>query len=72
MATPSYTAQTQAPARSARPQLDKKPSLLTLVVFFGVLASGLLFTAYSLMHDMSELGTEVTTWTPFLLLAWRC
>ncbi|MHC8387923.1 inorganic phosphate transporter [Pseudomonas sp. MDT2-39-1] len=69
MATPSYTAETQAPASSARPQLDKKPSLFTLVVFFGVLASGLLFTAYSLMHDMHELGTVVTTWTPFLLLS---
>ena len=33
-----------------------------------VLAMGLLFTAYSLMHDMHELGTVVTTWTPFLLL----
>jgi hypothetical protein len=38
------------------------------MVFFAVLATGLLFTAYSLMHDMHELGTVVTTWTPFLLL----
>ncbi|TWC44818.1 PiT family inorganic phosphate transporter [Pseudomonas sp. SJZ080] len=68
MATPSYTVQTQAPASGARPQFDKKPGLFTLVIFFGVLACGLLFTAYSLMHDMSELGTVVTTWTPFLLL----
>lgn len=29
---------------------------------------GLLFTAYSLTCDMHELGTVVTTWTPFLLL----
>ena len=41
-----------------------------MIVFFAVLAMGLLFTAYSLMHDMQELGTVVTTWTPFLLLAW--
>ena len=67
MATPSFTA-AQAPASSAKPQLDKKPSLLTIVIFFAVLGSGLLFTAYSLMHDMNELGTVVTTWTPFLLL----
>jgi PiT family inorganic phosphate transporter len=65
MATPSFTA---TPASSAKPQLDKKPGLLTIVVFFAVLAIGLLFTAYSLMHDMNELGTVVTTWTPFLLL----
>jgi PiT family inorganic phosphate transporter len=67
MATPSLSAG-QAPARSARPHFDKKPGLFTFVIFFGVLASGLLFTAYSLMHDMHELGTVVTTWTPFLLL----
>jgi PiT family inorganic phosphate transporter len=67
MATPSYSA-AQAPATSGRPQFDKKPGLLTFIVFFAVLAMGLLFTAYSLMHDMHELGTVVTTWTPFLLL----
>ncbi|AKJ96632.1 MULTISPECIES: inorganic phosphate transporter [Pseudomonas] len=55
-------------AHSSRPQLNRKPSVITLVVFFAVLGSGLLFTAYSLMHDMNELGTVVTTWTPFLLL----
>jgi PiT family inorganic phosphate transporter len=67
MATPTFSA-TQAPVSSAKPQLDKKPGLFTIVVFFAVLAIGLLFTAYSLMHDMNELGTVVTTWTPFLLL----
>jgi PiT family inorganic phosphate transporter len=66
MATPSVTA-APAPAAS-RPQLDKKPGRLTIVVFFAVLAIGLLYTAYSLMHDMQQIGTVVTTWTPFLLL----
>ncbi|WIE49116.1 inorganic phosphate transporter [Pseudomonas sp. GM17] len=68
MATPSLTATSPSPALEARPQLDKKASPFTLVVFFAVLAMGLLFTAYSLMHDVHELGTTVTTWTPFLLL----
>lgn len=68
MATPSLTAASKAPASSAGPQLDKKPGVFTAVVFFAVLAMGLLFTAYSLMHDMDDLGTTVTTWTPFLLL----
>ena len=68
MATPSLTASSQAGATDAKPQLDKKPGLLTVIVFFAVLAMGLLFTAYSLMHDMQELGTVVTTWAPFLLL----
>ncbi|WP_085724317.1 inorganic phosphate transporter [Pseudomonas sp. R37(2017)] len=67
MATPSFTA-AQAPASSAKPQLDKKPGLITIVMFFAVLAIGLLFTAYSLMRDVNALGTLVITWTPFLLL----
>jgi PiT family inorganic phosphate transporter len=33
-----------------------------------VLGSGLLFTAYSLMNDVDNVGSVVTTWTPFLLL----
>ena len=68
MATPSLPASHPAAAPDAKPQLDTKPSLLTVIVFFSVLAMGLLFTAYSLMHDMHELGAVVTTWTPFLLL----
>ncbi|MEI7052513.1 inorganic phosphate transporter [Pseudomonas koreensis] len=68
MATPSLTAARPTSADGGRPALDKKPGPFTYVVFFAVLAMGMLFTAYSLMHDMHELGTTVTTWTPFLLL----
>ncbi|MGY2964503.1 PiT family inorganic phosphate transporter [Pseudomonas sp. TE36184] len=68
MATPSLTASTHTSSVDTRPRLDKKPGLLTVIMFFAVLAMGLLFTAYSLMRDMHELGTLVTTWTPFLLL----
>lgn len=68
MATPSLTASSTASHADPKPRLEKKPGLLTVIVFFAVLAMGLLFTAYSLMHDMHELGTVVTTWTPFLLL----
>ncbi|MCO7627082.1 inorganic phosphate transporter [Pseudomonas fluorescens] len=68
MATPSLTAARPTSAQGGRPALDKKPGPFTYVVFFAVLAMGMLFTAYSLMHDMHELGTTVTTWTPFLLL----
>lgn len=57
-----------AQAPSSRPQIDRKPSMLTWIVFFAVLGSGLLFTAYSLMQDVDDMGTIVTTWTPFLLL----
>lgn len=68
MATPSLTASPHASPADPKPRLDKKPNLVTVIIFFAVLAMGLLFTAYSLMHDMHELGTVVTTWTPFLLL----
>ena len=56
----------QAPA--SMPHIDRKPSLVTWIIFFAVLGSGLLFTAYSLMHDVDNVGSVVTTWTPFLLL----
>ncbi|KRP61669.1 inorganic phosphate transporter [Pseudomonas trivialis] len=68
MATPSLTASTTASHTDPKPRLDKKPGLITVIMFFAVLAMGLLFTAYSLMHDMKEMGAVVTTWTPFLLL----
>ena len=72
MATPSLTA---ASASDGRPQLESKPHVFTAVLFFALLAVGLLFTAYSLVHDMHELGTVVTTWvaqsTPSLTLSSR-
>ncbi|CRM60379.1 inorganic phosphate transporter [Pseudomonas sp. 25 E 4] len=68
MATPSLTAPSTAAHTDPKPRLDKKPGLITVIMFFAVLAMGLLFTAYSLMHDMKEMGAVVTTWTPFLLL----
>src|SRR5450432_2926381 len=58
------------PTRAAptRPHLDKKPGPVTLVVFVGLLAVGLLFTAYSLVNDVTEAGTVATTWVPYVLL----
>ncbi|WVN20179.1 inorganic phosphate transporter [Pseudomonas yamanorum] len=55
-------------ADDSRSPFNRKPSMVTLVLFFAVLGAGLLFTAYSLMHDVQELGTVVITWMPFLLL----
>jgi PiT family inorganic phosphate transporter len=51
----------------ARPQLTGI-SPATLVIFFGLLAVGLLFTAYSLWTDMTEAQAAPATWAPFLLL----
>ncbi|MDY7559470.1 inorganic phosphate transporter [Pseudomonas sp. 10B1] len=55
-------------ASGSRLRIDRKPSLLTWIVFFAILGCGLLFTAYSLMHDVDNVGSAVITWTPFLLL----
>lgn len=68
MATSTLAPESFEQARDSKPQLHRKPSTLTMVVFFAILATGLLFTAYSLKQDVDDLGTVVTTWTPFLLL----
>jgi inorganic phosphate transporter, PiT family len=59
---------TAALASNMRPHLDHKPSLITSLVFIGLLLVGLSFTGYSLMTDVSDTGAKTTTWLPFLLL----
>jgi len=51
-----------------RPNLDKGFNPLTMILFFGVLAAGLLFVAYSLYVDVDASDTKVTTFVPFILL----
>jgi len=52
-----------------RPDLDKGFNPLSMIVFFGVLAAGLLFVAYSLYVDVGESGAGATvTYLPFILL----
>lgn len=68
MATSILAPDSFGQAIDSRPQLNRKPSTLTMVMFFAILAMGLLFTAYSLKQDVEDMGTVVTTWTPFLLL----
>src|SRR5271166_6315173 len=53
---------------SKRPNLDKGFNPLTMILFFGVLAAGLLFVAYSLYADVDATGTKVTTYLPYILL----
>src|SRR3979411_2578954 len=55
-------------ASSPRPTLDKGYNPLTAIIFFGVLAVGLLFVAYSLYVDVTETGVKTTTYLPYLLL----
>jgi PiT family inorganic phosphate transporter len=53
---------------SGKPSLDGGVNPLTIIVFCGFLAAGMLFTAYSLYQDVSGAGTRITSWAPFLLL----
>ena len=66
LAAPSAARPEAAP--SSRPQFDRRTGLATILVFAALLAVGLLFTAYSLVHDVSEAGAPTTTWVPYLLL----
>jgi PiT family inorganic phosphate transporter len=52
----------------SRPDLDKGFNPLTLILFVGLLAGGLLYVAYSLYADVGATGTKVTTYLPFILL----
>ncbi len=53
---------------AARPNLDKGFNPLAMILFFGILAAGGLFVAYSIYVDIDATGTKVTTWLPYLLL----
>src|ERR1700737_154356 len=53
---------------AARPNLDKGFNPLTMIGFFGILAAGLLFVAYSIYVDVNATGTKVTTYLPYILL----
>jgi PiT family inorganic phosphate transporter len=56
------------PPAVKRPAFDAKPNPVTLIVFVGLLAAGLLFTAWSLVGDVEASGAPPTTWVPYLLL----
>jgi inorganic phosphate transporter, PiT family len=51
-----------------RPNLDKGFNPLTMILFGGILAGGLLFVAYSLYADVDAAGTKVASYVPFILL----
>jgi PiT family inorganic phosphate transporter len=62
-------ASSAAPAKpSSRPHLDRKAGPVTVLVFVALLAVGLLFSGYSLVHDITDAGPRVTTYVPFILL----
>ena len=53
---------------ASRPNLDKGFNPLTMILFFGILAAGLLFVAYSIYADVDATGTRVTAYLPYILL----
>ncbi len=53
---------------ASRPNLDKGFNPLTMILFFGILAAGALFVAYSIYQDVEATGTRVTSYLPYLLL----
>ncbi len=53
---------------ASRPSLDRKPSSATVFVFLVLLAVGVGFTGYSLVHDISGAPTQAMTLAPFILL----
>jgi PiT family inorganic phosphate transporter len=53
---------------AARPNLDKGFNPLTMILFFGILAAGLLYVTYSIYADVDATGTRVTSYLPYILL----
>jgi inorganic phosphate transporter, PiT family len=56
------------PHAAARPNLDQAAGIVTVAVFLGLLAVGLVFTGYSLVTDVTEAGAKTTTLLPYVLL----
>src|ERR1700681_2003300 len=53
---------------ASRPNLDKGFNPLTMIIFFGIIAAGLLFVTYSIYADVDATGTRVTSYLPYMLL----
>jgi len=53
---------------ASRPNLDKGFNPLTMIIFFGILAAGLAFVAYSIYADVDATGAKITSFMPYLLL----
>jgi PiT family inorganic phosphate transporter len=55
-------------APSPRPNLDSRTSPATAFIFVGMLAVGVIVTAYSLVSDVSSSGAQTTSYLPYFLL----
>ena len=66
MSTMSTTA-----APNVRTKMETKPGVVTAFIFFGLMLGGLLFTGYSLMSDVNNVGETATTFLPFYFWVWH-
>jgi len=55
-------------AHSSRPDLNKGFNPLTLILFMGVMAAGLLYVVYSVYSDIDATGAKITAFLPFVML----
>jgi len=53
---------------ASRPNLNKGFNPLTMILFFGALATGLLFVIYSIWADVDATGVKITAYLPYVLL----
>src|SRR3979409_2357839 len=53
---------------AARPNLDKGFNPLTMILFFGILAVGLLYVSYSIYAEIDATGTRAKAYLPYILL----
>jgi PiT family inorganic phosphate transporter len=51
-----------------KPKLDSPSNPIVLILFFGFLAAGILYMAYSVYVDVDASGAQTTTFLPYLLL----
>ena len=51
-----------------KPKLDAPSNPIVLILFFGFLAAGILYMAYSVYVDVDAAGAQATTYLPYLLL----
>ena len=51
-----------------KPKLDSPSNPIVLILFFGFLAAGILYMAYSVYVDVDASGAPATTFLPYLLL----
>jgi PiT family inorganic phosphate transporter len=52
----------------AKPKLDSPSNPIAVILFFGFLAAGILYMAYSVYVDVDAAGVTTTTYLPYILL----